>query len=51
MVYPAASYINFYQGNKCILINREETSRDNIADYVIHGSLGEFFTKLNEKLK
>lgn len=50
-VYPAASFINYYNGNKCILINRDETSRDNVADYIVHTSLGDFFSKLEKKLE
>ncbi|MDO5027287.1 MAG: NAD-dependent protein deacylase [Tissierellia bacterium] len=49
-VYPAASFINYYKGDKCILINRDETSRDNVADYVIHASLGEFFGPLEKRI-
>lgn len=49
-VYPAASFINYYRGHKCILINRDETSRDNVADYVIHASLGDFFSQLEKRI-
>ena len=50
-VYPAASFINYYNGNKCILINKDPTYRDNIADYVVHASLGEFFSQLEKRLE
>lgn len=50
-VYPAASFVNYYNGNKCILINKDETSRDNVADYVLHTSLGDFFSELEKRLK
>ena len=49
-VYPAASFINYYKGNKCILINREATTRDSFADYVINDSLGKFFTEVDKRL-
>lgn len=50
-VYPAASFINYYNGNKCILINREETSRDHFADYIVRASLGDFFGQLEKRLE
>lgn len=49
-VYPAASFINYYNGNKCILINRDQTMRDDVADYRISSSLGDFFSELEKKL-
>ncbi len=45
-VYPAAGLINYYQGNRLVLINREETPYDNAADLVFHESLGEIFSQL-----
>ena len=45
-VYPAAGLINYYQGNRLVLINRDETPYDNRADLVFHESLGKVFTKL-----
>ncbi len=39
-VYPAASFIEYYKGNKLVLINKDETSRDQFADYIIHDSVG-----------
>ena len=41
VVYPAAGLIDYYNGNKLILINRDKTGRDAQADLVIHDSLGE----------
>lgn len=49
-VYPAASYINYYQGNKSILINKEPTAADGMADYVVHDALGNFFKELDRVL-
>lgn len=40
VVYPAAGLINYYQGNKLVLINRDETPYDRRADLVIHDSIG-----------
>ena len=45
-VYPAAGLINYYQGNRLVLINRDATPYDNQADLVIHDSLGNVFSKL-----
>lgn len=50
-VYPAAGFINYYNGDKCILINREKTQNDRIADYLVHDSLGNFFGELNESIE
>lgn len=46
-VYPAASFIDYYQGNKMVLINKSLTPKDNIADLVIHDGLGTVFSKIN----
>lgn len=40
-VYPAAGLIDYYQGNKMVLINKTVTPMDNRADLVINGSIGE----------
>ena len=45
-VYPAAGLINYYRGNRLVLINRDETPYDRHADLVFHESLGEIFSKL-----
>lgn len=46
VVYPAAGLIDYYQGNKLVLVNKTPTSRDNIADLVVAGSIGEIFSQL-----
>ena len=45
-VYPAAGLINYYQGNRLVLINRDATPYDRHADLVFHDSLGEIFSQL-----
>ena len=45
-VYPAAGFVNYYRGNRLVLINRDATPYDHFADLVIHESLGEVFSKL-----
>lgn len=46
VVYPAAGLIDYYRGNKLVLVNKTATSRDNVADLVVQGSIGEIFAKL-----
>jgi len=43
VVYPAAGMIDYYKGNKMVLINLAPTSRDAVADLVIKGKIGEVF--------
>ena len=45
-VYPAAGLINYYRGNRLVLINRDATPYDNQADLVLHQSLGKVFSQL-----
>ena len=44
-VYPAASFINYYNGNKLVLINKTATPMDSRADLVITKSIGEVLGK------
>lgn len=41
VVYPAAGLIDYYRGNRLVLINKSATARDSQADLVICGSIGE----------
>ena len=43
-VYPAAGLINYYRGNKLVLITRTSTPAD--ADLVVHGKIGEVFDQI-----
>ena len=45
-VYPAAGLINYYQGKRLVLINRDATQYDHQADLVFHESLGNIFENL-----
>ena len=47
MVYPAAGYIRYFRGNNLVLINKSQTSCDNIADLVSNDDV----CKIIEKLK
>lgn len=40
-VYPAAGLINYFSGNKLVLINRDPTPTDSNANLVIHDKIGE----------
>lgn len=40
-VYPAAGLIDYYNGNKLVLINKSVTAMDSRADLVISGPIGE----------
>lgn len=46
VVYPAAGLIDYYNGNKLVLVNKTPTARDYVADLVVHGSIGEIFEKM-----
>lgn len=43
-VYPAAGLIDYYRGNKLVLINKSETPMDSRADLVIQAPIGEVFS-------
>lgn len=45
-VYPAAGLIDYYNGNKLILVNKSETPYDRRADLLINDSLGKVFGAL-----
>ncbi len=46
VVYPAAGLINYYRGDKLVLINRDATPYDKRAGLVIHDSLGKVLGSL-----
>ena len=45
-VYPAAGLIDYYRGDKLILVNKTATPMDKKADLVVQGSIGEIFSRL-----
>lgn len=45
-VYPAAGLIDYYKGNKLVVINKSATSRDDDADLVLQGSIGEILERI-----
>ncbi len=40
VVYPAAGMINYYRGNKLVLVNKDATAYDSKANLVINDSIG-----------
>ena len=45
-VYPASGYINYFRGNKLVLVNKSSTNYDGMADLVINKGLGEVFSQV-----
>lgn len=48
-VYPAAGLINYYRGNKLVLINKSTTPMDSKADLLLQCGLGEVFSQIDVK--
>ena len=48
VVYPAASLIQYFQGENLVVINKTSISQDKQADLVIEGKIGEVFSKLRQ---
>ena len=46
VVYPAAGLVEYYRGDRMVLINRDPTPYDGRADLVIHKSLGDVFSAI-----
>lgn len=44
-VYPAAGLVDYYEGDRMVLINRDPTPYDYRADLVIHSELGDVFSE------
>ena len=45
-VYPAASLIDYFKGEYLVVINRDPTPRDRMADLVINDSIGKVFSRI-----
>lgn len=45
-VYPAAGLIDYFQGDKLVVINKSSTPRDNFADLLISAPIGEVFSTI-----
>ncbi len=46
VVYPAAMYVRYFRGKHLVIINKDRTQYDDIAELVIHDKMGNIFSKL-----
>lgn len=46
-VYPASSFIDYFNGKYLVLINLSQTSADRLADLVIHAKVGEVLSQIH----
>ena len=46
VVYPAAARIDYYRGDKLVLINKAPTGMDDKADLLVQGSIGEIMSQI-----
>lgn len=44
-VYPAASFVQYYRGDRLVLINKSETPYDGYANLLIHDSIGKVLSE------
>ena len=49
-VYPAASFIRDYTGDKMVLINRDVTPYDSMCNLVLHKNLGDVFQEIKKEI-
>lgn len=47
-VEPAASLVRLFRGKHLVIINKDRTSYDNVADLVIHDSIGKVFEEIDK---
>jgi NAD-dependent deacetylase len=45
-VYPANTLVQYYGGNKIVIINRDSTTQDRFADILFHENLGKVFGEI-----
>jgi len=50
VVYPAAGLIDYYNGKKLVLINRDATPKDGRADLIVRAPIGQVFKTVMENL-
>ena len=46
VVYPAAGLLDYFRGDRLVLINKGATSRDRSADLLIKSPIGEVFSQI-----
>ena len=49
-VYPAAGYIRYFGGDHIVLINRDETPYDGIAELIFRDKIGEVMTAVMKRI-
>lgn len=49
VVYPAAGLVDYYRGNKLIVINKDPTPKDKMANYLLQGDISEIMDELVEE--
>lgn len=47
VVYPAAGLVDYYRGDKLVLINKSSTGKESKADLVIQDSIGKVLSAIN----
>ncbi len=47
VVYPAAGFINYFNGKNLVIINKDKTPADKKATLVIHDSIAKVFSQVN----
>ena len=45
-MYPAASFIDDYRGDRMVLVNKTATPRDDRADLILRDPIGQVFAQL-----
>ena len=45
-VYPAAGFLSYYRGNRLVLINRDPTPRDDMAQLIIRDPIGKVLAQM-----
>lgn len=47
VVYPAATFVQYFRGKNLIIINKDQTTMDGQADLIIHDAIGKVFSKID----
>jgi len=50
-VYPAAGFLNYYEGHRLVLVNLQPTPYDDRADLVICGKIGQVLTECDRRMR
>ena len=46
VVYPAASFVDYFHGKNLVLLNKSSTSKDDYATLVIHEPIGQVLSQI-----